>query len=85
MIQFKNISKHYQQKGQRISALNDITLDIPDGCIYGLIGYSGAGKSTLIRLINLLERPNSGQVIVNGRDLPRSVPANYAKNAVILA
>lgn len=68
MIQFKNISKHYQQKGQHITALDQINLDIPAGCIYGLIGYSGAGKSTLIRLINLLERPNSGQVMVNNVD-----------------
>jgi D-methionine transport system ATP-binding protein len=68
MIQFKNISKHYQQKGQTIAALDQINLEIPTGCIFGLIGYSGAGKSTLIRLINLLERPNSGQVIVNDTD-----------------
>lgn len=66
MIQFKNISKHYQQKGQTVAALDQINLEIPTGCIFGLIGYSGAGKSTLIRLINLLERPNAGQVIVNG-------------------
>ena len=68
MIQFKKISKHYQQKGQTVTALNNINLDIPDGCIFGLIGYSGAGKSTLIRLINLLERPSAGQVIINGVD-----------------
>lgn len=52
-------------KGQRIDALNQINLQIPEGSIFGIIGYSGAGKSTLIRLINLLERPNSGQVIIN--------------------
>ncbi len=57
MIQFKNISKHYQLKGQTINALDQINLEIPEGSIFGIIGYSGAGKSTLIRLINLLERP----------------------------
>ena len=69
MIHFKNISKHYQLKGQTLRALNQINLEIPKGSIFGIIGYSGAGKSTLIRLINLLERPSEGQVIVNGQDL----------------
>ena len=68
MIQFKNISKHYQLKGQTIPALDQINLDIPEGSIFGVIGYSGAGKSTLIRLINLLERPTQGQVIINQKD-----------------
>lgn len=68
MIEFKNISKHYQLKGQTIRALDHINLVIPEGSIFGIIGYSGAGKSTLIRLINLLERPNEGQVILNQKD-----------------
>ncbi len=68
MIQFKNISKHYQLKGQTIRALDQINLDIPDGSIFGIIGYSGAGKSTLIRLINLLERPSEGQIVINQKD-----------------
>ena len=68
MIQFKNISKHYQLKGQTINALDQINLEIPEGSIFGIIGYSGAGKSTLIRLINLLERPTQGQVIINQKD-----------------
>ncbi|ALH95806.1 methionine ABC transporter ATP-binding protein [Acinetobacter equi] len=68
MIEFKNISKHYQLNGQTIRALDNINLEIPDGSIFGIIGYSGAGKSTLIRLINLLERPNQGQVIINQTD-----------------
>ncbi|SEL30113.1 methionine ABC transporter ATP-binding protein [Acinetobacter sp. DSM 11652] len=68
MIEFKNISKHYQLKGQTIHALDIINLTIPDGSIFGIIGYSGAGKSTLIRLINLLERPNQGQMIIHGQD-----------------
>ncbi|HJF28998.1 MAG TPA: methionine ABC transporter ATP-binding protein [Acinetobacter lwoffii] len=68
MIEFKNISKQYELKGQTLHALNQINLQIPTGSIFGIIGYSGAGKSTLIRLINLLERPSSGQVIINGTD-----------------
>lgn len=68
MIEFKNISKYYQLKGQTIRALDQINLHIPDGSIFGIIGYSGAGKSTLIRLINLLERPDAGQVIINQTD-----------------
>ncbi|NNH35249.1 ATP-binding cassette domain-containing protein [Acinetobacter sp. NIPH 2377] len=68
MIEFKNISKHYQLKGQTIRALDQINLEIPEGSIFGIIGYSGAGKSTLIRLINLLERPIEGQVIINQKD-----------------
>ncbi|WP_287907677.1 methionine ABC transporter ATP-binding protein [Acinetobacter sp.] len=68
MIEFKNISKHYELKGQTIRALDQINLEIPAGSIFGIIGYSGAGKSTLIRLINLLERPNEGQVIINQTD-----------------
>ncbi|NHB57112.1 ATP-binding cassette domain-containing protein [Acinetobacter sp. 194] len=68
MIEFKNISKHYQLNGQTIRALDHIDLSIPEGSIFGIIGYSGAGKSTLIRLINLLERPNEGQVVINQKD-----------------
>ncbi|MDM1757042.1 MULTISPECIES: ATP-binding cassette domain-containing protein [unclassified Acinetobacter] len=68
MIEFKNISKHYDLKGQTLRALDDINLQIPNGSIFGIIGYSGAGKSTLIRMINLLERPSQGQVIINDKD-----------------
>ena len=68
MIEFKNISKRYDLKGQTLLALDDIQLTIPAGSIFGIIGYSGAGKSTLIRLINLLERPTLGQIIINQTD-----------------
>ncbi len=68
MIQFKDISKHFELKGQTVKALDQINLEIPAGCIFGLIGYSGAGKSTLIRLINLLERPTEGQIFINNKD-----------------
>lgn len=84
MIEFKNISKHYQLKGQTIRALDQINLVIPEGSIFGIIGYSGAGKSTLIRLINLLERPNEGQIILNQKTLPLWMRAHYVKNVQIL-
>lgn len=74
MIEFKNISKHYQLNGQTIRALDNINLQIPDGSIFGIIGYSGAGKSTLIRLINLLERPNQGQVIIHDTEFTALTP-----------
>ena len=87
MIEFKNISKHYQLKGQTIRALDQINLQIPAGSIFGIIGYSGAGKSTLIRLINLLERPNDGQVIINQKDFtaldPRSLRQERANIGMI--
>jgi D-methionine transport system ATP-binding protein len=55
--------------GTTFDAVRSLSLDIPAGDVFGLIGKSGAGKSTLLRLINLLERPDAGQVIVGGRDL----------------
>ncbi len=50
-------------------ALNNVSLHVPAGQIYGVIGASGAGKSTLIRCVNLLERPTEGSVLVDGREL----------------
>lgn len=69
MIQLKNISKQFEVKGKKITALDNVNLEVPRGTIYGVIGASGAGKSTLIRCVNLLERPTIGQVIVDGQDL----------------
>lgn len=70
MLKLENIHKVYgQNKEKRIEALKGIDLEIEKGEIYGVIGFSGAGKSTLIRCVNLLERPSSGKVIVDGTDL----------------
>ena len=66
MISLKNLTKVYDG-GEH--ALKGVSIDIPDGDIFGIIGISGAGKSTLVRCINLLERPTSGQVIVDGQDV----------------
>jgi len=69
MIKLSKITKVFQQGNQRIQALNNVSLHVPAGQIYGVIGASGAGKSTLIRCVNLLERPTEGSVLVDGQEL----------------
>ncbi|MDD3223195.1 MAG: ATP-binding cassette domain-containing protein [Clostridium sp.] len=68
MIVLENICKTYKTKKTNVNALKSVNLKIADGDIFGIIGYSGAGKSTLVRCINLLEKPDSGKVDVNGVD-----------------
>lgn len=72
IISLRHVTKSYASgvsgRGRANVALDAIELDIPQGDIFGIIGASGAGKSTLVRLINLLERPDSGTIRVNGRD-----------------
>ncbi|NWK76555.1 methionine ABC transporter ATP-binding protein [Aquitalea sp. LB_tupeE] len=70
MIHLQNIRKRFRRPdGGWFDAVQDTSLSITAGEVFGLIGFSGAGKSTLLRLINLLERPDSGAVIVDGQDL----------------
>lgn len=69
MIRLKDVSKKFQTKQGTIIAVDDVNLDIKQGEIFGIIGYSGAGKSTLIRLLNGLEKPTAGQIIVNGKEI----------------
>ena len=69
MIKLSNITKVFQQGTRTIQALNNVSLHVPAGQIYGVIGASGAGKSTLIRCVNLLERPTEGSVQVGGQEL----------------
>ncbi|MCF7529997.1 methionine ABC transporter ATP-binding protein [Neisseria lisongii] len=70
MIILDNVSKRFQTRDKGwFTAVEPTRLEIKEGEIFGLMGYSGAGKSTLLRLINLLERPDSGRVLVGGRDL----------------
>lgn len=64
MIDIKNVSKIFRTKSQTIEAVKDVSLEINKGEIFGIIGYSGAGKSTLIRLLNGLELPTEGEIIV---------------------
>lgn len=69
MIQLEHISKTFYQGQRAITALADVNLHVPAGQIFGVIGASGAGKSTLIRCVNLLEKPTSGTVTVDGQEL----------------
>ena len=69
MIEIKNLTKQFQTAEGIVTALKDISLTVPDGDIYGIIGMSGAGKSTLVRCINMLERPTKGTVEIDGVDL----------------
>ena len=69
MIQIQHLTKTFQTAAGTVEALKDISLTIPDGEIYGIIGMSGAGKSTLVRSINMLERPTGGKILIDGRDI----------------
>ena len=69
MIKLEHISKTFGDTGDGVHAVKDVSLEIGDGEIFGIIGFSGAGKSTLVRCINLLERPTSGSITVNGQKL----------------
>ena len=69
MIELKHLGKIYSSASGSVEALKDVNLTIADGEIFGIIGLSGAGKSTLVRCINLLERPTSGEIWVDGRNL----------------
>ncbi|TYS18134.1 methionine ABC transporter ATP-binding protein [Rossellomorea vietnamensis] len=74
MIEFKGLTKTYESGDVPVRALDGIDLKINEGEIFGVIGFSGAGKSSLIRCVNWLERPTSGSVIVDGKDLTTLSP-----------
>ena len=69
IIQIQHLSKTFGDGTEAVHALEDINLDILQGEIFGIIGLSGAGKSTLVRCMNLLERPTSGTVVVDGQNM----------------
>ena len=69
MITLQNISKTFETTAGKVSALDDVSLTIETGEVFGIIGESGAGKSTLVRCINLLEQPTSGSVVIDGHDV----------------
>ena len=69
MIELTHISKDFASGGRTVHAVQDVSLLIGKGEIFGIIGFSGAGKSTLVRCINLLERPTSGSVTVDGKEM----------------
>jgi D-methionine transport system ATP-binding protein len=69
MIKIRNLSKIYTTKTGTVKGVDNVSLTVQEGEIFGIVGYSGAGKSSLLRCINLLERPTSGQIFVNGKEL----------------
>lgn len=71
MIELQHLQKTFHTAGGDVEALKDVSLVVPDGDIVGIIGLSGAGKSTLVRCMNLLERPDSGEILLDGRDLTK--------------
>lgn len=69
MIEFQHVSVNFQHKGKQIEAVKDISFQIKQGEIFGIVGTSGAGKSTLLRTINLLQRPTEGQVFIREKKI----------------
>ncbi|AJO75811.1 MULTISPECIES: methionine ABC transporter ATP-binding protein [Pseudomonas] len=69
MIEFQNVHKTYRVAGKDIPALHPTSLKVENGQVFGLIGHSGAGKSTLLRLINRLENPSGGKIVVDGEEV----------------
>lgn len=69
MITIENVTKKFKSKDNEISAVDQVSLSINKGEIFGVIGFSGAGKSTLLRLVNLLERPTEGRIVVNEKEV----------------
>ena len=80
MIELEGISKTFKSKEHQVEAVRNVTLHIKEQEIYGIIGFSGAGKSTLVRCMNLLERPEEGKVILDGRELT-GLPAKKLREA----
>ena len=66
---FDRVTRRFERAGHAVDALSDVSLEIPRGSIFGVLGESGAGKSTLLRLMNGLDHPTSGRVLVGGTDL----------------
>ena len=75
MIELKHLCRDFGEGKLTIHAVNDVSLTVESGDIFGVIGFSGAGKSTLVRCINLLERPDSGAVLIDGVEMTALKPA----------
>lgn len=69
LIEIRDLTKIYEGPGQKVLALDDASLTVEKGEIFGIIGLSGAGKSTLIRCVNMLEQPTKGQIFVDGQEI----------------
>jgi len=87
MITISNLTKEYVLAEETVKALDHVSLEIKDGDIYGIIGMSGAGKSTLVRTINMLERPTSGEVLVDGvnvGELPEKELQDFRRSVTMI-
>nr|WP_279384098.1 ATP-binding cassette domain-containing protein [Lentilactobacillus kisonensis] len=71
-IEITDVSVTFDQKNRTINAVQDVSLKIETGEVYGIVGLSGAGKSTLVRTINGLQKPTKGTVVVNGVDITKA-------------
>lgn len=69
MISIEGLSKYFTSNKNKITAVDDLTLQIKEGEIFGVIGYSGAGKSTFVRLLNRLEEPSSGRIVIDQQEI----------------
>jgi len=69
VIQIEKLRKTYRSRGREVTAVDGVDLEVREGEVFGVLGRSGAGKSTLLRCVNLLERPDSGRVSIDGQDL----------------
>ena len=85
IIQVKDVTKTFVGKDNKVEALKGINLDIHKGEIYGIIGMSGAGKSTLVRCLNFLERPTTGTVFIEGKDLSQLKEGELRKTRTEIA
>ena len=74
MFEIKEVSKIYDLKNRKVVAVDNVSLSINVGDIFGIIGYSGAGKSTLVRMINQLERQDKGKILIDGHELNKLSP-----------
>lgn len=80
LIRFEHVFRVFHNDGREFAAVNDVSLEIEKGEIFGIIGFSGAGKSTLVRCINLLERPTSGKVFIGDEELTAMSPAELRQH-----
>lgn len=79
MISLSNVTKQFKSKSGIITAVDNVSLNIKEGEIFGIIGYSGAGKSTLVRMLNGLEKPSQGSVTVAGKEISKIKGSNLRK------
>ncbi|MBL1228828.1 ATP-binding cassette domain-containing protein [Enterococcus sp. BWB1-3] len=80
MIVFEKVSKHYEQKNEKITAVKNVDLFIQPKEIFGIIGESGSGKSTLLKLLNTLEKPDNGMITIDGKDISKRTKAEQRED-----